>query len=106
MDFRTLRNLICRSSNYSYIAILKENKLISSVTPPKFIVYPPLLPLKIENSIISENDFIVLKSTGVCLGGKLSPFSDISQNSLLEKQTLHKIQCQKKELFTKFNIQA
>ena len=29
--------------------------------------------------------------TGVCLGGKLSPFSDISQNSTLEKRTLHKI---------------
>ena len=27
----------------------------------------------------------------VCLGGKLSPFSEISQNSTLEKQTLHKI---------------
>ena len=29
---------------------------------------------------------------GVLLGGKLSPFSDTSQNSTLEKQTLHKIQ--------------
>ena len=40
---------------------------------------------------------------GVCLGGKLSPFSDISQNSTLEKQTLHKIQYEKNRLFTKFN---
>ena len=62
--------------------------------------------------------------TGVCLGGKLSPFSDISQNSTLEKRlftkfnvrktnssqnsiwrkrTLHKIQYEKNGLFTKFN---
>ena len=40
---------------------------------------------------------------GVCLGRKLSPFSDISQNSTLEKQTLHKIQYEKNRLFTKFN---
>ena len=47
-----------------------------------------------------------VKSTnaGVCLGRKLSPFSDISQNSMLEKQTLHKIQYKENELFTKFNI--
>ena len=41
---------------------------------------------------------------GVCLGGKLSPFSDISQNSKLEKQTLHKIHYKKNGLFTKFSI--
>ena len=46
--------------------------------------------------------------------GKLSTFSDISQNSTLEKWidhefqfeknwTLHKIQCEKNTLFTKFN---
>ena len=45
----------------------------------------------------------VLK-TGVCLGGKLSLFSDISQNSILEKQTLHKIQYEKNGLFIKFNM--
>ena len=32
---------------------------------------------------------------GVCLRGKLNSFSDISQNSMLEKQTLNKIQCEK-----------
>ena len=30
--------------------------------------------------------------TGVCLGGKIETILDISQNSTLEKQTLHKIQ--------------
>ena len=34
--------------------------------------------------------------------GKLSPFLDISQNSTLEKQTLHKIQYEENRLFTKF----
>ena len=32
----------------------------------------------------------------------MSPFSDISQNSILEKQILHKIQYQKNRLFAKF----
>ena len=39
----------------------------------------------------------------VCLGRKLSQFSDISQNSILEKQSFHKIQYENKGLFTKFN---
>ena len=39
----------------------------------------------------------------VCLEGKLKLFSDISQNSMLEKWTLHKIQYQKNGLFTKFS---
>ena len=34
----------------------------------------------------------------------MSPFSDISQNSTLEKQILHKIQYEENGLFTKFNI--
>ena len=46
---------------------------------------------------------IPLCRAGVCLGGKSSPFSAISQNSMLEKWTLHKIQCKKNGLFTKFN---
>ena len=40
--------------------------------------------------------------TGVCLGRKLSQFLDISQNSTLEKLTLHKIQYEKNGLATKF----
>ena len=36
--------------------------------------------------------------SGVCLARKLSPFSDISQNSTLEKQTLHKTQYEKNTL--------
>ena len=44
----------------------------------------------------------VFPSAGVCLEGKLSSFSDISQNSILEKRTLHKIYYQKNEHFTKF----
>ena len=47
---------------------------------------------------------IIDASSDVCLGTKLSPFSDISQNSVLEKQTLHKIQCEKNKLFTKLII--
>ena len=43
------------------------------------------------------------RKTGVCLGGKLNPFSDISQNSVWEKRTLHKIQYEENGLFTKFN---
>ena len=42
----------------------------------------------------------------VCLGGKLSLFLDISQNSISEKRILHKIQYQKIGLFTKIIIQA
>ena len=42
--------------------------------------------------------------SGVCLGGKLSPFSDISQNLTLEERTLHKIRHEKNRLFAKFNI--
>ena len=37
------------------------------------------------------------------LGGKPSLFSDISLNSTLEKQTLHKIQYEENGFFTKFN---
>ena len=44
--------------------------------------------------------------TGICLQRKLSLFSNISQNSILEKWTLHKIQYRKNRLFTKFNVQA
>ena len=40
----------------------------------------------------------------VCVGGKWSPFSCISQNSILEKCTLHKIQSEKNELFIKLNV--
>ena len=40
----------------------------------------------------------------VCLGGKLSLFSGISQNSILKKSTLHKIQYQKNRLLREFNI--
>ena len=46
----------------------------------------------------------ILQLRGVCLEGKLSPFSGISQNSILKKRTLHKIQYQKNGLFTKFKI--
>ena len=49
-------------------------------------------------------DINFCQSTGICLGGKLSPFSDISQNSALEKQTFHKIQYEKNALFIKFNM--
>ena len=38
----------------------------------------------------------------IYLGGKLSPFLDTSKNSILEKQTLHKIHRQKNSLFTNF----
>ena len=41
-------------------------------------------------------------SQGVYIGEKLSTFSDISQNSILEKRALLKIQYEKNELFTKF----
>ena len=44
------------------------------------------------------------KLPGVCLDGKLSSFLNISQNSISEKQILHKIQYRKNRLFTKFNI--
>ena len=33
-----------------------------------------------------------LELAGVCLREKLRPFSDISQNSTLEKRTLHRVQ--------------
>ena len=33
--------------------------------------------------------------------GKLSPFSDISQNSISENRTLHKIQCEKNRILNK-----
>ena len=49
-------------------------------------------------NLISNNS----DAGGVYLGEKLSSFSDISQNSILEKQTLHKIQYRKNGLFTKF----
>ena len=44
----------------------------------------------------------ILFFAGVCLGGKLSPFSDISKNSTLEKRTLHKFHYEKNGLFAKF----
>ena len=43
---------------------------------------------------------------GVCLGGTLNPFLDISENLILEKRTRHEILYQKNRLFTKFNIQG
>ena len=49
---------------------------------------------------------ISCRISGICQAGKLSPFLDASQNSIIEKRTLHKIQCQKNGLFTKFNVQA
>ena len=51
-------------------------------------------------NLISNNS----DAGGVYLGEKLSSFSDISQDSLLEKETLHKIQCEKNGLFAKFNV--
>ena len=42
--------------------------------------------------------------SGVCLGGKLGPFSGISQNSTLEKRTIFKIQYEKNRFFTKINM--
>ena len=37
----------------------------------------------------------------VCLGGKLIPFSDISQNSISGKRTPHKVQYKKKQTIPK-----
>ena len=42
--------------------------------------------------------------SGVCLGEKWSPFSDISQNSTLKTRSFHKIQCEENRQFTKFNV--
>ena len=39
----------------------------------------------------------------VCLRGKFNPFSNISQNSILEKRTFLKIQYEENRLFSKFN---
>ena len=45
---------------------------------------------------------IIDASSDVCLGTKLSPFSDISQNSVLEKRTL-KFNVRKTTLHKKFS---
>ena len=44
------------------------------------------------------------QTSGVCLGGKLSPFSVISQNLIIEKRTLHKIHYQRNGFFKKFIV--
>ena len=36
---------------------------------------------------VSTEKYFLFFATGVCLGGKFRPFSDISQNSMLEKRS-------------------
>ena len=57
----------------------------------------------LANSYSPASNYKIIQIAGICLEGKLNPFSDISQNSTLEKRTLHKIQYEENRLFTKFN---
>ena len=55
--------------------------------------------------LIGGDSFPILPGIqGVCLGKELFLFSDISQNSKLEKRSLHVIQNVKNGLFTLFSM--